>query len=446
MEKVKNTAEEKKQETDRLYIFIKSLFDRTDENMKGLVYYNGLVINIIHLMLCLCIYNITVLKIATVSLCVSYLSVNIIMICLIVKNKIQDCILKSVKLWLCILISFAVLCLLTISIFLDAEQSATTIKGLCLMIVLFWGIYRLIETLFATVFNNEHIPMFFASIVIYGILIAGILLDGGESRLAQVTFKVAIAVFYMLWISLFINDFLFMPSAEERKLTKIIKAVFCVLVIVVSFPFYVRYCGVGGEDFNIFVNVYAALVGGGLTLAGVAWTIKKSDDDKKEERRSQCIPYLTLDGQTITIEEQNNGAYSFDIRNGEKIKEESEDKKQYRFSPIRIKNVSNSIVIIAGVCIDNTEFLLKTKRMIEKENSKIFIFKGRYESTGDVKEVFLIAEDVLKNKYYLKCCCLMNLEENKFNTNAIDINNAGYKDLLQCEITGIELPIFKGTK
>lgn len=136
--------------------------------MKGLVYYNGLVINIIHLMLCLCIYNITVLKIATVSLCASYFSVNIIMIYLIVKNKIQSCILKSVKLWLCILISFAVLCLLTISIFLDAEQSATTIKGLCLMIVLFWGIYRLIETLFATVFNNEHIPMFFASMAKHG--------------------------------------------------------------------------------------------------------------------------------------------------------------------------------------------------------------------------------------------------------------------------------------
>lgn len=41
---------------------------------------------------------------------------------------------------------------------------------------------------------------------------------------------------------------------------------------------------------------------------------------------------------------------------------------------------------------------------------------------------------------------LTNLEENKYNTNASDINNAGYKDLLQCKITGIELPIFKGAK
>ena len=56
---------------------------------------------------------------------------------------------------------------------------------------------------------------------------------------------------------------------------------------------------------------------------------------------------------------------------------------------------------------------------IEKENSKIFIFKGRYESISDVKEVFLIAEDVLKNKYYLKCSFLTNLEENKYNTDAV---------------------------
>ena len=319
-----------------------------------------------------------------------------------------------------------------------------------LLFFLLFFLFSVIYYLFAisNFFNKEELGMSLIAIFLLGIsMCAEVVEDASIRDIMQLGLYFAC----FLLTALLIKAFIYGKPIVKNFMDIVYLCIIVLLTIVLTIYAFYKLFWVTNDtaDNSLFysvVGVYAALVGGGLTLAGVAWTIKKSEDDKKEERRNQCIPYLTLDGQTITIEEQNNGAYSFDIRNGEKIKGESEDKKQYRFSPIRIKNVSNSIVIIAGVCIDNTEFLLKTKRMIEKENSKIFIFKGRYESISDVKEVFLIAEDVLKNKYYLKCCFLTNLEENKFNTNAIDINNAGYKDLLQCKITGVELPIFKGAK
>ena len=318
-----------------------------------------------------------------------------------------------------------------------------------LLIFLFSAIYYLFAI--SNFFNKEELGVSLIAIVLLGISMCA---EGVEDASIRDIMQLGLCFACFLLTALLIKAFIHGKPIVKNFMDIFYLCSIVLLTIVLTIYAFYKLFWVTSQNndtvdnslFSAVVGVYAALVGGGLTLAGVAWTIKKSEDDKKEERRNQCIPYLTLDGQTIMIGKKNNDVYSFDIRNGEKIKGESEDKKQYSFSPIRIKNVSNSIVIIAGVCIDNTEFLLKTKRMIEKENSKIFIFKGRYESISDVKEVFLIAEDVLKNKYYLKCCFLTNLEENKFNTNVIDINNAGYKDLLQCKITGIELPIFKGAK
>lgn len=53
--------------------------------------------------------------------------------------------------------------------------------------------------------------------------------------------------------------------------------------------------GAESQDlFNAVMGIFAGLVGGALTLAGVAWTIKKSDKDKREEELQKAKPLFSL--------------------------------------------------------------------------------------------------------------------------------------------------------
>lgn len=44
--------------------------------------------------------------------------------------------------------------------------------------------------------------------------------------------------------------------------------------------------------FNSAISIYSALIGGSITLAGVAWTIKKSEIEKSEEKRKEIEPFF----------------------------------------------------------------------------------------------------------------------------------------------------------
>lgn len=46
--------------------------------------------------------------------------------------------------------------------------------------------------------------------------------------------------------------------------------------------------------FSAITGIYAALIGGALTLGGVAWTIKKADNDRKEENRGKARPFFGI--------------------------------------------------------------------------------------------------------------------------------------------------------
>jgi len=46
--------------------------------------------------------------------------------------------------------------------------------------------------------------------------------------------------------------------------------------------------------FSVVAGIYAAVLGGAITLGGVAWTISKADTDKKEEEKKKATPYLKL--------------------------------------------------------------------------------------------------------------------------------------------------------
>ncbi len=69
---------------------------------------------------------------------------------------------------------------------------------------------------------------------------------------------------------------------------------------------------------DIVLSLTSAVIGGALTLAGVAWTIKKTDDDRKADSIIHATPYLQINNykrsevactKVITVEELRGGAY-----------------------------------------------------------------------------------------------------------------------------------------
>ena len=69
---------------------------------------------------------------------------------------------------------------------------------------------------------------------------------------------------------------------------------------------------------EVVIPIVSAVYGGLITLVGVAWTIKKTDDDRKAESIIHATPYLQINNykrsevactKFITVEELRGGAY-----------------------------------------------------------------------------------------------------------------------------------------
>ena len=137
-------------------------------------------------------------------------------------------------------------------------------------------------------------------------------------------------------------------------------------------------------------TIVSAVLGGAITLVGVAWTIKKTDSDRREDIIAQYTPYLKLiseDCQT-TLECQY-------------CQSDSDGKYFIQIDPFMIKNVSEKIVIIEGIYIDDIFFCCNGNFLCANEAVKILITPIYLDSL--LSKIKILCSDVLKNKYTLPC-------------------------------------------
>lgn len=114
---------------------------------------------------------------------------------------------------------------------------------------------------------------------------------------ASILIKIAVGILYLFFISILLNILVFNKSKKEIK-NRIIIIAFLVAVgvaLLILFPFYVQWCGLSGNNFSVFVTTYSAVVGGALTLLGVAWTIRHDRIISKEEDIEKIKPFLVID-------------------------------------------------------------------------------------------------------------------------------------------------------
>lgn len=185
---------------------------------------------------------------------------------------------------------------------------------------------------------------------------------------------------------------------------------------------------------DIITTIVAAVYGGLFTLVGVAWTIKKGDNDRKEEERKKYIPYVSFQSNSLPLDRRLD---AFCV----KIPRSKQDKKlYYYFDLFEIKNISSSNIIFKGIRFNNDIDIFCKKFILEKEKSLDVRIEGGLNIGIDLSAIGLLTEDMLCNTYYLKCdfqCCPFS---NKWD-DAESKNDNFDLDTLSCKITGIDLPV-----
>lgn len=259
------------------------------------------------------------------------------------------------------------------------------------LIGLFSWAYNLINSLKDLV-NNEKITVIILSIALF-VLILGLTIFGVKSEYGLVLVKVSIGIFYIFLMSVILNFTVFNSKPTIKERYKIFLLAFFIVVglaLLILFPFYVQWWGLSGNNFNFFVTTYSALVGGGLTLLGVAWTIKKADSDRRKDLLAQYTPYLKL-----TSEDCQTTLYCQCCKNND------EGKYYIQINHFMINNISKNIVIIEGMNIDENFFPCNGDFLSANESVKISVTPF-YQNTL-LSKIEILCLDVLKNKYTLPC-------------------------------------------
>ena len=187
---------------------------------------------------------------------------------------------------------------------------------------------------------------------------------------------------------------------------------------------------------DIITTIVAALYGGLFTLVGVAWTIRKGDKDRQEEERKKNVPYITILSETLFPSEQHTD-YSINID-----KADRDGKFCYNVSPFTIKNISNSHIFLVGIKINDKIYYNSNKKLIEKGASLDVKLSCPLRIDCELKNVNLIIEDILGNKYFIQCIFGKRSYKEKWNSDPHNDTDS-YEEQFRYVIQSVELPILQ---
>ena len=169
---------------------------------------------------------------------------------------------------------------------------------------------------------------------------------------------------------------------------------------------------------TIVLSLAAAIYGGLLTLIGVAWTIKKSDRDRKEDEEKKAIPLFSF-----------NMLYEPPI--GEIIKKVCFPKSleiQYTDEIyVELENSDRSVVVLDRVFHDGTWFQLQGNTVMLPNKTYFLSFK--YNSPNDI---YLIVKDSFDKEYAYHIRVLrikMMADSGKYFNTVREINKIELKEM-----------------
>lgn len=346
------------------------------------------ILSIVYLLLLICFFVLPFLgRIETTRLSfsiiwyISCLAILDLVITTIIKSDKRKEILISLPVVLCIL-SFFILSFIgsyfvqEITFLKALFYSAIGLIGIAVLAIVFKS-----TNVYSKRFEEKSKQAYAYKVIGVGLLIVLI------TFILSIKYNVTIAI-YSLGIALSCY-LLFNAYSNFQKWTDKQVAPFIKLFTFVDFL-----CGVGIGIYliysikdavlqNIITIITAAMIGGIITLLGVAWTIKQQEKNRHLDKIEERKPYLKA-------EEQSN----LQRPNIEVINPDEEVNKIGAFG---IKTLTGAYAIIDKFIINDEDYLIKSKKFVDDIGCNVEdIYINKNET---LKTAFIVAKDLAQKKY-----------------------------------------------
>lgn len=230
----------------------------------------------------------------------------------------------------------------------NEQQKKNMNLSLCKYIFLFW----LYDLLFMAIFNR-----WCALIYAFGLL--------------------SIVIIFTNLIGVFLS--------ENKLLNKMISFD---LILGIGLSVYLIYILPNEQLKTIVTAVVAALYGGILTLVGVAWTIRHSDKERREEEKKKAKPIFTFNMVLEEIKDIRTKKVCFDV---------ADNGIEYECHVVaELENSDHALFEVKRVFHDGKWNEIEGNTVVLPNKSVYFDFRFNY----DVNNLFLEVKDGLDNSYY----------------------------------------------
>lgn len=257
-------------------------------------------------------------------------------------------------------------------------------------------------------FAEENIALFIA--IFFGAFIVAVYFQ--TNLAANIIADILMGCISVLLITFMLKTFV-VEQVKLKSLSDIMNFVFLFLTTIATSitTIYLLFWGLEADNhdlFNSIITVFAGVLGGALTLAGVAWTIRhgveeRADIEKKREKEHQeaekraAEPFFALHTYSNLVSEKRANSIKSRICLCE---------KGYEWRSTII-NSSNSNFFIRGVSIQGKYYPLPYNNMVLKEQTMCLIVVREGNASEQDNIIELYVEDIIKNMhiYQMKYYC-----------------------------------------
>ena len=149
-------------------------------------------------------------------------------------------------------------------------------------------------------------------------------------------------------------------------------------IVGVGMSVYLIYIIPNADLQNVVIPIVSAVYGGLITLVGVAWTIRKADNDRKADEITRATPYLQIEN----IKKDNSCSKLIRVGNYESV-------QKIMF----ISNVGSELCLLKYICVDGKYYPISNGYIVKNETI-------RFDVNIVFKEISsLIVSDRFSNHY-----------------------------------------------
>lgn len=209
----------------------------------------------------------------------------------------------------------------------------------------------------------------------YLFILCGMIYAFAYAVILKFNFDLALKIFYTIHtvvaLTVFINIiFKFgIKTNNFAQLALFIVSIITLMALLVSTLYFWFWDSYDTEIFTSIMGVFAGLLGGVLTLTGVAWTIKRQDEIRKEDEKKKIKPYVILVTEELNFANikyisviNNNGIGKIGSKNTYLLDEN-----------FQIKNVGKAACFLDYIKINGEKQIMSRTSLVENEKALISV-------------------------------------------------------------------------